>query len=276
MTTKNGIKLLLTSLLIAVFPFSCEKEESLSAPVVNNLEVGLSNSLTAFIGSDLHVEAEIVAEAQIDKIIIEIHSEDVSGEEIEVVYSEFSGLINTTLHKHVDIPAEMSPGSYHFHLTVVDKMGNTASVEREIELKTLEDEVAPILTVTESPANGSVFSDNEIISISGTLTDDNSLGGLFVALVYGTDNIADESISGKSSNVIVMLHTHDFETPKSHTFTASIKVGAEMDNNMTPAEITGENRWRTGEYYILIKGKDALNNSFTSNKYPVVIELNDN
>ena len=93
----------------------------------------------------------------------------------------------------------------------------------------------------------------------------------FIVAVKESDNIADKDVSGRSKNVIIMMHTHDFESPSSHNFKASIKVGAEKDNNMTPAPIAGENAWRKGKYYILVKTKDAKKNSAISKRYPIVL-----
>ena len=70
-----------------------------------------------------------------------------------------------------------------------------------------------------------------------------------------------------------MLHTHDFDDPDETEFTASIAVGAANDNNMTPAPIQGDNAWRSGNYYILVKSKDAKGNWAYSSHYPIVINL---
>ena len=93
----------------------------------------------------------------------------------------------------------------------------------------MADTEAPVITVSDAPAEGKGFSTGETISISGKITDNTVLGGLLIALVKESDNVADKDVSGKSKNVIIMMHTHDFESPSSHNFKASIKVGAEKD-----------------------------------------------
>lgn len=120
---------------------SCDDDpdELIAKPSISDLEVGLENSLVGYIGGDLHIEAEIVAEGIIDKITVEIHQEEGSSEEIEMSYDEFAGLKNTTFHEHVDIPADTEEGDYHFHLTVTDKVGNQTTVEVEIRLEEIED-----------------------------------------------------------------------------------------------------------------------------------------
>lgn len=254
-----------------LFFTSCEKEPA--APVITITELGLSDSHVAYIGSDLHIEAEIVAEGKIDKIEVEIHQEEGSSEEIVAEYDEFSGLKNTTFHKHIDIPAGTTPGTYHVHFSVTDMEGNQTTVEDEIEIEELEDETAPELSITSSPESGKTFSGGQTVSISGTITDNVSLAGLLVALVKESDNITDADIAGDNTSVIVMLHTHSFDSNESHSFAASIAVGAEKDNNMTPAVISGNNAWRSGNYYILVKGKDAKGNWAYSSRYPITLNL---
>ena len=109
--------------------------------------------------------------------------------------------------------------------------------------------------------------------ITGTLTDNVALAGMIVALVRTDDTISDADVKGSNTSVIVMMHTHDFDHPDEFDFTASIAVGAAMDNNMTPAAIQGDNAWESGSYYILIKTSDANGNGTVSAQYPVTINI---
>ncbi len=278
----NTFRIMNTRVFLIVIAFaaglfftSCEKDDDVAPkPIINNLELGIGNSHVAYIGADLHIEAEIVAEGKIDKITVEIHQEEGSTDEIVVGYDEFAGLKNTTFHKHVDIPATTVAGTYHCHITVTDMDGNSTTVEEEVSIEAMVDDKAPVITISSSPENGKNFANGETISISGSITDNISLAGLVVALVYETDNIADTDVSGiTNTKAIVMLHTHDFEDPDETDFSASIKVGAVNDNNMTPVAIQGDNAWKSGNYYILVKSKDAMGNWAFSNHYPIVINL---
>ena len=49
--------------------------------VISDLELGISDSHVAYIGADLHVEAEIVAEGRIKLVMVEIHQEEGSSDE---------------------------------------------------------------------------------------------------------------------------------------------------------------------------------------------------
>ena len=272
-TTIKTISLLLIVSGMILFN-SCNKDdEDIVKPVISDLELGIGNSHVGYQGADLHIEAEIEAVNNIDVISVEIHQEEGSSDEIEATYDEYAGLKNTTFHKHVDIPAETPTGTYHVHITVTDQEGYQTMVEEEIEIEELTDEEAPEINISSAPENGASYSDGETITISGTVTDNISLAGLLVTLVYEPDNIADADVSGANTSVIVMLHTHDFEDPDEYEFTASIAVGAVNDNNMTPAPIEGDNAWRSGNYYILVKSKDAKVNWAYSNHYPIVINL---
>ena len=115
---------------------SCEKDDvTIAPPEITDLEVGLRNSLVGYIGRDLHMEAEVLAEGLIDKITVEIHKEDGSSDEIEAEFTDYAGYKNTTFHKHIDIPFGTEAGEYHFHLTVIDQEGNSTSVETDISIE---------------------------------------------------------------------------------------------------------------------------------------------
>ncbi len=265
-----------------LFFTSCEKDDdTVSKPQIDNFELGLENSKIGYAGSDLHVEAEVIAEGKIDNITLEIHPEGEEkstsvvfheGEwEFDSVYTEFSGLKNTTFHKHIDIPADADTGHYHFHIIVTDMEGNQTSVEEEFAIQYTSDEVAPVITVSGAPSNNQVFADGESISISGSVSDDNALGGMYIGLVREGQNLTDAEVN--ATNTITILHTHDFDNPVSYNFSASITVGAAQDNNITPKDITGDIAWQSANYYIVVKCKDAYASNWTfSEHYPIVID----
>ncbi|MGD2036213.1 MAG: DUF4625 domain-containing protein, partial [Bacteroidales bacterium] len=222
--------------------------------------------------SDLHVEAEIVAEAKVDVVIVEIHKEDEEGWEYDSTFTEFSGLINPAFHKHIDISAEADTGEYHFHFIVTDMEGQQTTVEEDLYIQQPDDDVAPEITVSSAPANNQVFNNGEIISISGSVSDDTYLGGMYIGLVREDQNLSDTDVN--ATNTITILHTHEFDSPASHSFSASITVGAEYDNNIEPKEITGDIAWQSANYYIVIKCKDAFGGNWTfSSHYPIVLNF---
>ncbi|HAK30568.1 MAG TPA: hypothetical protein DCO90_15310, partial [Sphingobacterium sp.] len=79
MKTRNIRFFFLLSTILLGFLSSCKKDNeeipALAKPQIGTLEIGSGNNKTVQAGSDLHLEGEIVAEALIAKIEIEVHQE---------------------------------------------------------------------------------------------------------------------------------------------------------------------------------------------------------
>jgi hypothetical protein len=262
---------------------SCE--EKVTAPIIQNIEIGTNNSKTAYIGGDLHLEAEIIASGKIANIRLLIHQEEEGEEapaqkissvvqhadewELDSTYTGvYANVKNTTFHEHVDVPSDAVAGTYHLHLYVTDFDGNQTMIEEEITIQApVADGSAPTITVTSAPGSGQSFTTGNSITITGNITDIQGLSGIYVGLVSATAGIADASVS--SSNSITLLHNHDFEDAKSYAFTATIKVGASTDNDISPKSIN----WLAGSYYILVKAPAVDGEVSFSAHYPVTISL---
>ena len=269
-------------MFIATALISCEKDE-VKKPEILSFELGYENSKTAYLGSELHIDAEIIAENGIDRIVIEIHYEGEHHKsfvlahsdhqwEFDHTYTEFQGLKNTTFHKHIDIPLDAKPGEYHFHFKVIDMEGYSAEIEDDLEIKEPEVTEVPVITVTGAPHDNQVFTDGQTISISGNITHSLGVGGLYIGLVRSDTDYSDAGVN--SQNSITLLHTHDFDDPKNVQFDVSLDVGAEYDNNITPKEITGDIAWQTGDYYLLVKSRGVFGGPFGfSDRYNIKIEL---
>ncbi len=265
-----------------LFFTSCKKDDKTNPkPVINLTELGYENSKIAYLGADLHIEAEIVAEGKINKVTIEIHPEGEhkksasivlhEGEwEIDTTYTEFSGLKNTIFHKHLDVSIHADTGHYHFHFIVTDMDGQQTLVEEDLEIKQPSDEVFPLISVATAPASDEVFANGQTISISGSVSDNIALGGLYIGLVRTDQGLTDAQVN--DGNTITLLHTHEFDTPAEHSFSASIIIEATKDNNITPKDITGDIAWQSANYYIVVKCKDAFGGNWTfSDHYHIVI-----
>ena len=257
--------------LIAIFFLASCENENVSVPQISNFELGLENSKTAYPGDEVHVEADIIAEGKISTVEVEIHPEGLEGAwEFDSLYTEFSGLKNTTFHKHIDISAVADTGEYHFHFIVTDLEGNQTEHEDDLQILAPTDGVAPEVTVSSAPGDGQSFSNGDVISISGSVSDDVKLGGIYIGLVRNDQGLSDSEVD--ATNTITMLHNHDFDNPLSYDFSASITVGAEEDNNITPKSITGDIAWQTADYYIVVKCKDAYGANWAySAQYPIKI-----
>lgn len=270
---------MLNSFLLA----SCTKEDNKLPPQINDFELGYENSGIAYLGSDLHIEAEILADAKIDRITLLIHHEGEHGKKttyylldddewvVDSTYTKFSGLKNTTFHEHLNVPIEVEAGEYHLDFAVIDMDGNKTEIGRDLIIQVPVDTEAPELTIDSHPAAMQVFVTGQQITIAGKVTDDTALGGMYVGLVREDQNLDDAEVN--ATNTITLLHTHDFQSAVLHEFNASITVGAALDNNGTPKPIEGDIAWQSGNYYILAKVKDAFGGNWTfSQHYPIEIQ----
>jgi len=277
---KSNVLFIAILFAAGLFFASCNNDDDVTPkPVIDLTELGYENSKIGYAGTELHIEAEIVAEGKIDVVTIEIHPEgeheggrtyDEDEWEVDTIYTKFSGLKNTTFHEHLDIPISADTGHYHFHIIVTDMEGNQARAEKELEVQYPDDAVAPEVNVSNTPSNNQIFNDGKTISISGSVSDDKALGGMYIGLVREDQNLTDAEVN--DTNTITLLHTHDFDTPIAHDFSGSITVGAAQDNNITPKDITGDIAWQSANYYIVVKCKDAFGGNWTfSSHFPIVI-----
>ena len=107
---------MLALLLAGALFASCNDDDDVdvAAPTFSNVEIGSGNNKQAQAGSDFHIEAQIVAPGDIDRVQLEIHPENGSGWELDTVYTTgLAGLKNAELHEHIDVPAGAALGDYH-------------------------------------------------------------------------------------------------------------------------------------------------------------------
>ncbi len=258
--------------------------EDVASPVISDVEVGLQNSKVAYIGGDLHLEANIVAEGKISKIQVTIHPADEAEHigamkaksalahesewEVDTTYTKFSGLKNTSFHEHIDVPINAPAEGYHLHIIVVDMEGNTTEFEEEdlTIMAPVADGVLPTITISAAPTANQAFTTGQTITVSGTITDPKGLAGTYIGLVKVSQGLTDAQVS--STNTITLLHFHDFSDPKNYSFSASIKVGAANDNDLTPKAAT----WTAGEYYLVVKAPALDGEAGFSAHYPITIQ----
>lgn len=165
---KTNFKFLAVVFLFGFFLQSCSSDDDGSAPnapVISNFEYGEGSSHSsdrvAYKGSDIHLEAEINAEAIISSIALSIHAHGlVPGEgevewDFEKVFTDSKYLvINPRFHEHIDVPANIPAGEYHIELTVTDKLGNSTEVEGHIH-------ILDIITLSDISIDTSVVRGND-------------------------------------------------------------------------------------------------------------------
>lgn len=276
----KSIRSLILAIITIAAISSCKKDET-KAPEFLTFELGYDNSGVAVIGSDLHMDAEIFAEGKVANVRITIHHEGEHGLkaifeeewEIDSTYTtNYAGAKNIDFHEHIEVPNYAEPGDYHFHISVTDMEGNRTEREAELLLELPTDNSAPVVSITAAPSAGQVFTNGLTISVSGSISDDIALGGLYIGLVRVDQGLADAEVN--AANTITILHTHDFATSMLHNFNTSIVVGAEKDNNVPAKDITGSIAWASANYFILVKAKDVFGGNWGfSQRYPLQISL---
>ena len=145
---KSNFKATVFFASLILFVSSCSNDDenpSVAAPVISNFEYGAgtehSTDRVAYKGADIHLEAEILAEAMVKSISIDIHADDLTPAEGEVEwdyeksYTDADYLVkNPTFHEHIDVPLDIPAGEYHIILTVTDDMGNSTETEAHVQI----------------------------------------------------------------------------------------------------------------------------------------------
>ena len=147
---KTNFKLLSFFVLAAVTLSSCSSDDDSplieDAPLITNFEYGEGSShgdeQVGYKGSDIHLEAEIVAEATVSSISLDIQ-----------IYTDADYLVkNPVFHEHVDVPANIPSGEYHITLTVTDSNGNSTEIEGHIHI--MDAVTTSALSIDESVVRG--------------------------------------------------------------------------------------------------------------------------
>ena len=168
-----------------------------AALTVELTEVGHGgNPPHAHAGEDLHLEAEILAEAKIANVSVEIHNDtNTSAPEINATFADYNGLRNATFHKHIDIPATQPAGIYHLHVTVTDADGNTKTAESDLEILPAETDNSINIDITEL-GEGAVGSSHAHagaeLHVEGAITSVHAIGTILVEIHNEADATAPE------------------------------------------------------------------------------------
>lgn len=219
------------------FITSCKKDTpDTEAPSINSVEEPLMND-TLFTGSELHVEANISDNEALSQLKIDVHAAEdghnhgkVDGSAYweTVVILDLSGA-STSVHEHIDIPADAASGKYHVILTAVDKAGNQSEiVERDIFIQNSGDQIAPIVTIT-SPSPNETISLGAGINVSAILTDNIALEDADLRLLLGSTVVFETEItlSGTEFNLNQNIPTN---TLAAGTYTLELIVRDAVQN----------------------------------------------
>lgn len=206
--------------LSALFLFaSCSSDDDSQPPLetltIELTEVGHGTPAHVHAGSDLHLEAEIIASARIASIKVEIHHEnDSSAPEIIKEFSNYNGQINALFHEHIDIPANQPAGDYHLHLTVIDQAGNTKTVEAELEIIAENNDAEISINITEL-GHGTITNAHahrgDDMHIEGTITSHHPIATVFMEIHHTTNASApviEKTFNNYTGQTQVHFHEH--------------------------------------------------------------------
>ena len=245
---RTNFKLVASILFLGLLLHSCSSDDdnvTVNAPVISNFEYGEgsahSTEQIAYMGSDIHLEAEIIAESSVSSITLSIHAHDLTPGEDEVVwdfekvYSNEKYLVkNPVFHEHVDVPNNIPTGEYHIMLTVTDELGNKTEVEGHLQI--LHPIALSDISIDTSVQRGSDFhAEFKIDAINGI------------------------------HNITVDIHSHGIEPSEGESTWHYKEVFSEGFHGLTTAEfhkhIDVPTTAPSGEYHMTITVKDEDGNS---------------
>jgi len=274
---------ILAFVLLTVTSFmACNKNEEpeLPKPTISDIEIGLNNNEIGVTGRDFHFNAEVLAGDKIDIVQIKIvqrSTETYSGTwGHEIIWEQYKGAKNATVHKHFDIPADAIDGKYDFLIIVKDQNGTILEEKRILNIYKAENlPVDPELSVFNITANGKFFyrngklSNPEITSlkkddvtwIQATLGNIKGDGKMYIVYINKKLNHRPETIDkiDMSKAMIYDVYEHSgwtqgdyFSNIVSGTrFAPDFIIGASQDNNVPiPNPVSDDKAWETGTYYV--------------------------
>ncbi|GAB3011166.1 hypothetical protein GCM10027284_33020 [Cyclobacterium sediminis] len=137
---KKEFKHFLLAIIAVLALGSCqeEAEPNLPSPSIDNVEIGLNNDEIGVIGEDFHLNADLLAGELIELVKIQINPIAEESYEtywdFELIWEEYKGARNTTVHKHFDIPEDAVEGFYDFLIIVTDQNGTITEEKRSITI----------------------------------------------------------------------------------------------------------------------------------------------
>lgn len=238
-------------------------------PTVEIVMLGEKNEKTVYVGRSLLVKANVKAEGLIEKIKVTLQGVTTAdGKPVALDYKKFKGKKEVVFEEYIPIAESVKVGEYVCSLEVIDEKGQKGSVEDKFKVLKLADKEKPEIDVSKHPEPNALVEKGDRIIVGGTVTDNESLESLLVALVRFDSEIKDEAVT--PANSIVLLNTTAFDRPTSHLFETYILIGDATDKNTTPRTLTDKD-WALGEYYILVKCQDKAGNVEYSRHYPIHI-----
>ena len=266
---------------------SCEENDEVEIkpePSINEVEIGSGNNGTGVIGRDFHFNAEVIAGDKIDSVSLQIvprADETYSGEwSFEILYMQYKGAKNATIHKHFDIPEDAVEGKYDFLITVTDENGTKLKETQIVNIYLPENlPVDPQLAIFNIGRNDGMFyrdgefvNSEDILNKNDTIWSQVTIGGvkgdgmMYIVIINKDLNHRPETVDDIdfSKAIVYDVYQHegwkaadyfsnsvfDMETFTIVRSTPSFVIGTENDNNAPePNPISESKDWKAGGYY---------------------------
>lgn len=282
------MRLLLASLLLAGTFSECKKDKQeapeLAKSTIENIEIGLNNNEIGVIGRDFHFNAKILAGDKIADVRVKILPR--SGEtytkawQHEIIWEEYKGTKNATIHKHFIIPAGAAEGKYDFLIIVNDENGAKLEVRKTVTIyEPVNLPVDPTISVFnvlkptgffyrkgKFSVEGAKFRKDETLSSQVSINNVKGDGKMYILLINKKHNHRPESISAIDFNKVIVYDVYEHKGwTATSTFSNSVfdavtftpvraipnlSIGAANDNNTPqPNPISGAKPWESGDYY---------------------------
>ena len=275
-------------IFLCITSISCTNDDDevivLEEPTIANIEVGLNNNEIGVIGRDFHFNAEILAGDKIDAISLKIQpkvSETYAFDwSLEVVWEEYKGVKNATVHKHFDISESAAEGIYDLIITVEDENGTKLEEVKTITIFLPESlPVDPKLEEFSVSARGdSGFRILYILSRGGYRDSETLEYGDYNVFINENETLNPAAtisgIKGDGKLYILLInkkHNHRPESINSIDFTKAIVVDVFEHNDLEQTD-----RW-THVNYLRPEFPDIsklLIGASVDNNYPNPIEIN--
>ncbi|MCV9927870.1 DUF4625 domain-containing protein [Flavobacterium sp. LS1R49] len=278
-----------------------EKPEVLK-PTAKNIEIGSGNNKQGQIGRDFHFNADVTAGGKIADVQLKILPK--KGEKyatdwkLELIWNEYIGAKNTTVHKHFNIPNDAPEGKYDFYFIVLDTNGSKLEIKEDLTI------VHPANLPTDPVIGRDMISRNEtLIYHMGTWVEPELIfkkndeltahaqisqikgdGILYSVLIKKSANYHPESIDNLDFNKVIVISKveHKDLAPASKITTLQkvndvwggekILIGAPNDANKPNANpITNEKIWESGVYNWVVLYKNTTYNLNVYKSMPITI-----
>lgn len=290
-----------------LFLTSCNDDDEntvMPEPTISEVEIGLGNNEMGIIGRDFHFNAEILAGDKIDSVKIQIKQKADENYEadwsFEIVFEQYQGSKNATVHKHFEIPEDAVEGKYDFLIIITDENGTKLEEKRNITIYNPENlpvdpqllefsvlartdvhRVLYILTLggyrdpaTLEYGNYNVYIDKEeILSAGATIGGIKDDGEIYILLINKKHKHRPESIDDIDfSKAIVVDAFEHINMEQAERWShinferpnfpdiSRLLIGAEADNNIPPNVISELKDWESGEYYVGVIYENTTHN----------------